>query len=136
MSKNVVAYNCDFLIIHNGAPMCTHPDKPRFLCEPFDLACDHSSFEKIYKEHPTGHGQSSERCVVCRHNCQSRARDVMNSGTRCGDHPMTELCIHKDRCKARVIVPGASVHYCMIQQKEVSWFDSCYLFEKRGECGE
>ena len=136
MSKNVVSYNCDFLAIINGVPTCTHPDKPRgFLCEPFELACDSATFEKIYSEHPTGR-VTSERCVVCRHNCQQAVRDGINVGMRCGDHPLSFGCKYADRCKARVVSPGTISHFCLIQGKTVNWFDSCYLFEKRGDRGE
>jgi len=134
VSKNIVAYNCDFLAIINGVPTCKHPDKPRgIFCEPFDLACDSSSFEKIYTEHPTGRERSSERCIVCRHNCQQVVHDVVNVGIRCGDHPLSIACKYADRCKARVLAPGAISHFCLVKGKTVNWFDTCDLFQKRGD---
>ena len=137
MSKNIVAYSCDYIEIKNGVPVCTHPDKPRgFFCDPYQLACDSATFEKIWNQHPTGREISSERCVVCRHNCQQQVRDGINVGMRCGDHPLSFGCKYADRCKARVVATGVISHFCLVKGKQVNWFDSCDLFEKRGDRDE
>ena len=133
MSKNVIAYNCDFLAMINGVPTCTHPDKPRgIFCEPFDLACDNASFKNILGERKQG-----IPCIECDHYCQSQVFDASHPDTRCGDHFLSIDCPVKDRCRAKVLSDrqAAPSGFCKIHQKPVIWFSSCTDHRKEGDLG-
>lgn len=134
MSKNVIAYNCDYLVIRNSVPVCTHPDKQSLanLCHPFDLACDQASFTKILGERKQG-----KPCIECDHYCQSQVFDAFHPDSRCGDHFLSIDCPVKDRCRAKVLSDrqAAPSGFCKIHQKPVIWFSSCTDHRKEGDLG-
>ena len=123
MSKNVIAYNCDYLKIVNCEPVCTHPDKPREACHPYDLACDLATFCDILGERRKG-----KPCIECEHYCQSQVFDERNPTLRCGDHFLSIDCPVKDRCQAKVLSErkASPSGFCKLHNKPVIWFDSCY----------
>ena len=127
MSKNVIAYNCDFLEIKNGAPFCNHPEHKSKFCHPYDLACDVATFKKIYGDKAVG-----KPCIECEHFCQSQVYDSRCPGTSCAEHELSRSCSLKERCKAKVLTRADKYGWCKLHNKPTVWYESCADHRKEG----